>query len=212
MTIVPVILLELNELSPSLMSRFMGEGKLPNFQRLYNEAHVYITDAEENPPNLEPWIQWVTVHSGLPYREQGIFHLGDGHKLKQKCVWDLLSDAGLRVGVCGSMNVRYDSPLNGYLLPDPWTTEVAPYPDTLLPYFRFVRQNVLEYTKERIPLGWSDYLKFLKFMASHGLSVSTVGSIWSPVLIRTCRQLSLEAGSSFGQASIRFVWLVLSDA
>src|SRR5262245_39631204 len=103
-----VILLEFNELSPSLMSRFIGEGQLPNFKRLHDEAEVYITDAGERQENLEPWIQWVTVHSGLSFPQHRIYHLGDGHKLKHKCLWDTLSDANLRVGVCGSMNVRYD--------------------------------------------------------------------------------------------------------
>ena len=42
-----MIVLELNELTPSLMQRFMAEGKLPNFSRLYHEAHVYTTTAEE---------------------------------------------------------------------------------------------------------------------------------------------------------------------
>src|SRR2546422_588658 len=113
-----VILLEFNELTSSLMDRFMGEGKLQNFRRLYAESQVYVTDAHESPPNLNPWIQWVTVHSGLTYDEHRIFHLGEGHKLKRKCVWDLLSNAGLRSWVCGSMNVRYDLPLNGQVLPD----------------------------------------------------------------------------------------------
>jgi hypothetical protein len=75
------------------------------------------------------------------------------------------------------MNVRYDSGINGYVLPDPWTTDVAPRPDTLLPYFRFVQQNVLEYTNDRIPLTPFDYLRFLTFMVRHGLSLSSVGSI-----------------------------------
>ncbi|MHC5730644.1 MAG: hypothetical protein ACYTXY_42365, partial [Nostoc sp.] len=62
-----IILLEFNELCPSLMERFIKEGKLPNFQRLYEQSEVYTTDAEEKPPFIEPWIQWVTVHSGLSY-------------------------------------------------------------------------------------------------------------------------------------------------
>src|ERR1051326_2738241 len=76
-----VILLEFNELTPSLMHRFMAEGKLPNFFRLYNEAHTFITDAGEEPPYLEPWIQWVTGHGGVPYREPQIFNLGGGTKV-----------------------------------------------------------------------------------------------------------------------------------
>ncbi|MGH9876749.1 MAG: hypothetical protein ACRD5H_03870 [Nitrososphaerales archaeon] len=172
-----VILLEFNELTPELMYRFMADDKLPNFQRLYREAQVYLTDAEEEPPNLNPWVQWVTVHSGLPFSEHKVFYLDDGYKLKQKCIWDLLSDANLEVWVCGSMNARYDLPLNGAVLPDPWTTGVSPYPDELFRYFKFIQRSVQEHTNDRVTFGLSDYLEFLSFMFTHGLSFSTVRSI-----------------------------------
>src|SRR2546427_657064 len=65
MTTGPILQLEFNELTPRLMFRFMEEGHLPNFQRLFRESHAFTTDAEEEGMNLNPWIQWVTVHSGL---------------------------------------------------------------------------------------------------------------------------------------------------
>src|SRR5215470_7916653 len=102
----PVIVLEFNELTPSLIDRFIREGDLPNFERFRRQSRVFTTEAEERPPNLEPWIQWVTVHCGLPYREHGVFHLNEGHKLDAKRTWEILADEGLRVWVCGSMNTR----------------------------------------------------------------------------------------------------------
>lgn len=176
-TSASVILLEFNELTPAVVERFVREGKLPHFARFYRESKVYITDAEEEQANLNPWIQWVTVHSGLSFAEHGVFHLGDGPKLRSKCIWDLLSDANLPVWVCGSMNPRFDLPLKGYLLPDPWTTTVAPHPDELLPYFRFVQRNVQEHTNEHLPLSASERARFLAFMVRHGLSARTVSSI-----------------------------------
>lgn len=172
-----VILLEFNELTPALVERFIQAGQLPNFERFYRESRIYITDAEEAQDKLDPWIQWVTVHSGLSFAEHGVFHLGDGHKLTRKCIWDLLSDANMPVWVCGSMNPRFDAPLKGYLLPDPWTTTVAPYPDELLPYFRFVQRNVQEHTNEHVPLAPAEHARFLTFMVRHGLSARTVGAI-----------------------------------
>src|SRR5215203_5403754 len=77
-----VLLLEFNELSPTLIKQFIADGRLPNFARMRNESQTFITDAEEAAPNLEPWIQWVTVHSGLTYDEHGVFRLGEGSKLK----------------------------------------------------------------------------------------------------------------------------------
>jgi hypothetical protein len=179
-----VILLEFNELCPSLMQQFIQEGKLPNFQRFYEESEIYTTDAEEKPPYLEPWIQWVTLHSGLPYSKHQVLHLDEGHKLQFKNIWDILSDAGLRVWICGSMNVSYNSPLNGYIMPDFWSTKVTPNSEELLPYFKFVQTQVQEHTNDSVPLSITDYLKFLGFMINHGLSLATITS--------TIKQLILE--------------------
>jgi hypothetical protein len=58
-----VIVLELNELSPALMTRFIDSGFLPNFKKLRDESVVAISDAHEEPPALEPWIQWISVRA-----------------------------------------------------------------------------------------------------------------------------------------------------
>ena len=116
-----MILLEFNELSPSLMETFIEQGYLPNFKRLRDQSQVFTTDAEEVAPNLDPWIQWVTVHSGLSFDQHGIHHLGDGHKLAVKSLWDMIAARGKTVWVCGSMNIKYDKPLRGAVVPDPWT-------------------------------------------------------------------------------------------
>jgi len=173
----PVVLVEFNELSPTLMERFMAQGEVPNFRRMYSESKIYTTDAEERAPNLNPWIQWVTVHSGMPFSEHGIFHLGEGHKLKTKCIGDVLSDARYKVWVCGSMNVRYEEPINGCILPDPWTTEAKPYPGELSRYFRFVQRQVQENTNDHLSMRAGEYADFMSYMATHGLSASTVRAV-----------------------------------
>ena len=180
----PIILIEFNELTPWLMAQFMAAGHLPNFQRFYDESHIYTTDAEEEGENLNPWVQWVTVHSGLSASEHGVTRLSDGHRLETKAVWDILSEAGYRVWVCGSMNARYDRPLNGMLLPDPWSIGLSPYPEhDFDPYYNFVRYVVQEHTNPGARLSKFDAFKFLWFMLTHGLSPSTiravVAQLWS---------------------------------
>jgi hypothetical protein len=171
-----MIVLELNELTPSLMQRFMGEGKLPNFSRLYHEADVYTTTAEEQPGNLDPWIQWVTIHTGLNLRDHGLQRLNEGHTLKVPRIWDLMSAQGRRVWICGSMNVGASRPAGGAVLPDPWTTSVRPYPEALQPYFTFVQRQVMEHTSDG-SFGLRDLSRFLQFMATHGLSSGTIGAV-----------------------------------
>ncbi len=170
-----LLLLEFNELCPSLLQRFMGQGFLPNFQRLHDTSTVYVTDAGEAPPNLEPWIQWPTVHSGLPYGEHGVFHLGDGRRLEHKCIAELLSDAGIAVGVCASMNLNYQK-LNGYVLPDPWDKDGTPFPDWLGPFYHTVARQVQESSREQ-SMSLSDAWQFGTFLLRNGLKAGTVAAI-----------------------------------
>jgi hypothetical protein len=197
---VRVIVLEFNELCPSLIEGFIRAGRLPNFERFYRESEIYTTDAEATGEDLNPWVQWVTAHTGLSVEQHDIRHLSEGHRLQDKTVWDLLSEVGRRVWVCGSMNPRCDMPIHGHLLPDPWSTGVAPQPaGEFDSYFDFVRKAVQEHSKEST--GGSAR-EFVAYMLKHGLSFETV--------LRTFWQLASErvADVRWKRAMImdRFQW------
>lgn len=179
----PVLMLEFNELSPTLMDRFMAAGHLPNFKRLHDESVTWVTDAQEAQENLEPWIQWVTVHTGLTFEEHGVFLLGDGPKCTQPRLWDILSEHGRSNLICGSMNTAYRPGLRGMLIPDPWTVGAKPFPARAFdPFLKFVVTNVQEHTNTSVPLSRADKIAFLRWMASHGLSASTVSFIANQLL------------------------------
>lgn len=197
-----IIMIEFNELCPSLMNRFIEAGHLPNFKRFYEESEIYITDAEELGENLNPWIQWVTVHSGLAADEHEVRTLSEGRLLPMKTVWDLLSDRGCHVWICGSMNCCFDAPLNGCLLPDPWSTGIDPQPPgEFEAYHHYIRSAVQDHTNEAGGTDESAY-RFLAFMLRHGISLRT--------LLKTARQLVSEriANTRWKRATImdQFQW------
>lgn len=173
----PVIVLEFNELTPALMSRFIDEGHLPGFKRLRDQSITCITDAEEAPPALEPWIQWVTVHTGLSFAEHGVYDLGDGEEFHAPRIWDLVADAGEKAWICSSMNaaIQTERTENIHLIPDPWAVNLRPCPADLYdPFYHLVRTYVQEYTRDRPPLTKADYARFAAFMLRYGLSPRTV--------------------------------------
>lgn len=170
----PVILLEFNELCPSLMDKFISEGHLANFKKLRDSSAAFISEATERPPYLEPWVQWINVHTGVAASEHGAMHLSEGHKVSQPGIWDLISEAGMGVWICGSMNVHTRSKLNGSILPDPWSDDAPVQPAALKTYYGFVRKQVQEHSNASAKFKKSDYLSFLTFMISHGLSANTV--------------------------------------
>ncbi len=170
-----LILIEFNELCPHLLQRFMDRSLIPNFRSFYESSTIFTTDAGEDPEHLEPWIQWPTVHSGMSFHEHGVFHLGDGRRLEHKCLAELLSDASVNVGVCGSMNQNY-SELRGYVIPDPWDKHGEAHPAWLEPFYRTVARQVQESSSEA-KLSRKQMAAFGWFLLRHGLTIGTAAAI-----------------------------------
>ena len=172
----PVIVIEFNELCPNLMERFISEGRLPGFKALRDTSAVYVTDAEEEPPYLEPWIQWITVHTGLPFAQHRVFDLGDAHKLDSQRIWDRVAASGRRVWICGSMNALIKEPsARTHFVPDPWSSKVRPLPRGEYDLFcDLAWKYVQEHGRAAAPWRKRDYISFLMFMLRHGLSMRTV--------------------------------------
>ena len=170
------ILVEFNELSPRLLDKFIAAGHLPAFRAFRDSSVVFTTDAGEDPPALEPWIQWVTVHSGLPYSEHEVFALGDGRrKLTEPLLGDVLAGAGVPVGIFSSMNTNYTRRPGdaGYIVPDPWDVDGQAYPSALQPFYETVSSTVQESSRDGLP-GPKDLARFGLFLLRNGLRPSTV--------------------------------------
>lgn len=179
----PVLVLEFNELAPELLDRFMAAGNLPHFRRLHDQSSVFVTDAQETQDRLEPWIQWVTVHTGLSFAEHGVFLLGEGAKYDRPRLWDILGQHGRTSWVCGSMNTGYGAGMKGMLLPDPWTAGTKAWPEgEFEPFSRFVASQVHEHTNREARPSRRQTREFLKWMLGHGLSFDTVAHIARQVL------------------------------
>lgn len=180
-----VICLEFNELTPSVLDKFIADGKLPNFKKLKEGSIVQTTDANASGEWLNPWVQWVTIHSGLDASEHEVYRLSNAYKLNVPAIWDVISNAGQKVWMCGSMNPWSNETLNGHLLPDPWSHQFNAYPaGEFDAYDTFVRKNVQEYAAKKSPVSFRERIRFLNYMLDHGLHLSTIK--------RICTQLASE--------------------
>jgi hypothetical protein len=168
----PIILVEFNELCPSLLDRWIESGELPNFKRLHDSSTVCVTEADElNNPYLEPWIQWYSVHTGLPFREHGVFRLSEGAGRPYASVWDLLLGRGLRVMNFSSMNCRGFRGQDSVFLPDPWNDGEQAFPSDLEVFRKFVSRSIQEQSR----MDWSakELLAVVRFLLRHGLRPAT---------------------------------------
>lgn len=163
-----LLLLELNELCPSLIERFMAEGTLPNFKRLRERSRAFITHTNESV--LEPWIQWVTVHTGVPMDQHGIVDLDEAEKLQHDAFWDRLESDNVLL-MC-PMNVRFNRTDDSIFMPDPWAASQAPSRE-IEPFYRFVRSAVNTHARAS-GLEKKVAVDALRYLASHGMTLQTL--------------------------------------
>ena len=181
-----LLLIEFNELCPSLLDKWMRAGDLPNFKKFYDDSEVYVTESDEqHAPYLEPWIQWYSLHTGLSYRQHQVFNLTDGPHAGHEDMWDVLRGNGLRVANCSSMNCKGFADPNAFFLPDPWCTSERPSPEALGIFHKVVSDRVQEYSNKGTRLTAGDYVRFLWFLLSHGLHPTTIASLVGQLVSET---------------------------
>ena len=58
------ILLGLNEINFEFVQKYIDRGLLPNFKLIFSKHGYKTTTSESSYELLEPWIQWVSIHTG----------------------------------------------------------------------------------------------------------------------------------------------------
>lgn len=148
-----VVQLELNEISSDVISKLVAEGELPNFRRLGQQCRFLRTDSESRYELLEPWIQWITAHTGKTYEEHRVFRLSDVAALNHPQIWESLSEHEVSSLVIGSMNATQGKALGGVFFPDPWSKEGRVTPATWQPLWDLISRRVQGHATQAIPLG-----------------------------------------------------------
>jgi len=127
-------------------------------------TRVQIVDTYESD-FLEPWCQWVSVHTGMSTAEHGVKHLGQiqGNKCTQ--VWDEEKNRGKFGVVWGCLNSS--TPVDSDILyfPDPWTKSSAPTRWYLKPIINFLRFAVSRRSNEGLGRTMIDYINLLPALA-----------------------------------------------
>jgi hypothetical protein len=177
----PLIVLELNEVNFDFVRRYIARGELPALARLISQHGLIETSSESEYDHLEPWIQWVTAHTGKTFAEHGVFRLGDivEHDIDQ--IWEQLERAGLCVGAISPMNARNRTRNAAFFVPDPWTRTAVTGEHSLHLLSEALSQAVGDNASARIEPG--SYVKLIRGLAAH-FRISTIGQLAKFALAR----------------------------
>jgi len=145
-----LIFWELNEINFDYVNFYIGEGKLPNWKKLIEDHGLFTTLAEENYNELEPWIQWPTIRTGLTFEEHGVFRLGDieGSGLRQH--WEILEDRGYSVASVSAINASNNTKKSAFWIPDPWVETKISGNGFIRRFTKALKQAVNDNSEEKL--------------------------------------------------------------
>lgn len=145
-----LLFLEFNEINFESVRHYTDRGLLPNLHALIDSNGWATTTSEERYEEIEPWIQWVTAHTGMNLSEHGVFRLGDIVKHDLPQIWECLEARGFRVGALGPMNAKHRLRDPAFFVPDFWTNTRISAPPVLARLHEAVSQLVSDNARTRL--------------------------------------------------------------
>lgn len=121
----PLVLVELNEINFDIVKKYIDSGEnFPSFAKLLANGGARYS-SEDAYDQLEPWVQWVSIHTGLTYEQHKVFRLGDIVENTSEQIFESVESQGFKVGAVSPMNAVNRLRRPAYFIPDPWTRTVS---------------------------------------------------------------------------------------
>ncbi|MGH8175538.1 MAG: hypothetical protein ACREV5_04675 [Steroidobacter sp.] len=186
-----LLLLELNEVNFESVAYYGSRGKLPELQQLIERHGWHTTTSEQRYEYIEPWIQWVTAHTGLTLAEHGVLRLGDIVTKDLPQIWEMLEARGLKVGAVSPMNAKHRLRRPAFFVPDPWTPTEVTGPKILKSLHRAVAQAVNDNAQARLSVaslgalvsGMMRYARITNYSKYASLALGSASAPWRRALL-----------------------------
>ena len=185
-----LVLLALNEINFDVVRNYIHDHHLPSIKKLFDSGIVE-TCSEEKYELLEPWIQWVSVHTGLRASEHEIYRLGDvvySENVSQ--VFEEVESAGYSVGAISPMNAVNKLSKPAYFIPDPWTKTPSDGSFWSESLSEMVSQAVNDNASQKISLrsyfflilGIIRFARLKNYLVYFKLAITSRGKSWRKAL------------------------------
>ena len=163
-----LLIIELNEFSEDLLVYSSKVLNLKNISKLLTMKNSdTISKNKKEHHGLDPWVEWVSVHTGVSHEFHKIDHLAETQYLKYPQLWEILDAEGYSSGIWGVMNSSRKKANNcRFFFPDPWTFSEEAYPkkiNNFLSLPRYYAKNYMSPTLDKLLIKSFRLLKFILF-------------------------------------------------
>lgn len=178
-----MLIVELNEFNRSFLEKGANSLNLENLKYILtlNSSKTYSPEQQEHH-GLDPWVQWVSIHTGKTLKQHKIIRNCDIKKLKFKQFWEILSEEGISTGIWGPMNAKKnDSKLCLFFLPDPWNYGELAFPKSLNNFLYLPRYYSKNYTKTSKVKFIFGIIRLIKFLINPPLMFGVLGNFFKVI-------------------------------
>jgi hypothetical protein len=141
-----LLVLEINECDFDFFNKGAKKYKYPLIVDFFKNKKInftYTRDKNEGL-NLDPWVQWVSVHTGRKSKKHGVLRLGQKLSSKIPQLWDILPKK--KKILWGLFNSILKSKKNiNIFFPDPWSYTQHSYPGHFDAYLKLPRYYAKNY-------------------------------------------------------------------
>jgi hypothetical protein len=178
-----ILLYELNEVPPRVLDSYLRQRPDSTLSKLTSRSRTFTTICEDQG-RLDPWISWPTLHRGVTNAVHEIEHLGQPTERTDENwppIWSILSRAGIRTGVFGSLFSAPDGAESdefAFYMPDYFASRNGGEPDSFRRFHAFntalTRESGLT-VSTRFPVERA--LEFAFYAPSWGIRPRTLAQI-----------------------------------
>lgn len=145
-----LIFWELNEINFDYVKFYIDKGRLPNWKKMIENHGISSTISNENYDQLQPWIQWPTIRTGLNFSDHKLYRIGDiiGSGIRQH--WEILEERGLNVAAMSPINAANNTNNASFWIPDPWTDTAVSGNGFVKRFSKVLKQVVNDNANEKI--------------------------------------------------------------
>lgn len=158
------LILELNEFNHKILKDYSSKNNYKYITKIlnYNHTKTFTNDVYKGNNNqdgfLDPWTQWVSIHTLKPSIHHKVKNLGDVPKLKFRQFWEIKKK--INFYIWGSMNVSRRNSNNVKLFfPDPWVFSEKAYPNNFNKVLNPIKKTIKNRGSDNFLQKFSDFIK-----------------------------------------------------
>ncbi len=143
-----LVVFEINECDFNFFLKGSTKYNYPNIKNFFKNRRVINTFTEDKVEgyNLDPWVQWVSVHTGKKSSHHKVFRIGQKLDKKINQIWENFKKKNIRFTLWGLFNSNLrDSKNIDVFFPDPWSFTQKAYPNKFNNFLKLPRYYALNY-------------------------------------------------------------------